>query len=197
MEFAPAPRAVRAGDYVFTSSIYPVDESGHAVTVDYLLGEAGPSLIEVQTRHCLERLKTVLAEQGSSLDRVLKAEVHLADAADFYEFKLVWREYFPQDPPARTTVEVGDTLPFRGARLNLDVIALAGDSRLQPSGPARPGIRRSTRSRMGVIGSARGQPRFLLRLHCEQFQIRHQRWQEARFSQLRQRRRRAGRTFLW
>jgi 2-iminobutanoate/2-iminopropanoate deaminase len=115
---------------VFTSSIYPVDDSGHALTVDHLIGEAGPSLIEVQTRHCLERLKAVLAEQGSSLDRVLKAEVHLADAADFYEFKLVWREYFPKDPPARTTVEVGDTFPFRGARLNLDVVALAGDSKL-------------------------------------------------------------------
>jgi enamine deaminase RidA (YjgF/YER057c/UK114 family) len=108
-----------------------VDDSGHAVTVDHLIGEAGQSLIEVQTRHCLERLKVVLAEQGSSLDRVLKAEVHLADAADFYEFKLVWREYFPKNPPARTTVEIGDTLPFRGARLNLDVVALADDSKLQ------------------------------------------------------------------
>jgi 2-iminobutanoate/2-iminopropanoate deaminase len=131
MAFVPAPGAVRAGDYVFTSSIYPVDDSGHAVTVDHLIGEAGRSLIEVQTRHCLERLKVVLREHGSSLDRVLKAEVHLADAADFYEFKLVWREYFPKNPPARTTVEIGDTLPFRGARLNLDVVALADDSKLQ------------------------------------------------------------------
>ncbi len=129
--FAPAPKAVRAGDYVFTSSIYPVDEHGHAVTVDEGLGEAGPSLIAAQTRHCLERLKTVLEEQGSGLDCVLEAEVHLADAADCYEFKLVWREYFPADPPARTTVEIGDTLPFRGAKLNLDVTALARGSKLK------------------------------------------------------------------
>jgi 2-iminobutanoate/2-iminopropanoate deaminase len=139
--FVPAPRAVRAGDYVFTSSIYPIDDSGHAISVDALVGEAGPSLIAVQTRHCLEALKAVLKEYGSSLERVLKAEVHLADAADFYEFKLVWREYFPQNPPARTTIEVGDTFPFRGVRLNLDVVALAGDSRLErqalrdPTGP--------------------------------------------------------------
>lgn len=139
--FAPAPRAVRAGDYVFTSSIYPVDSAGHAVMTDERLGEAGPSLITAQTRHCFEALKTILEEHGSSLDRVLKAEVHLVDAADFYEFKLVWREYFPNDPPARTAVEVGDTLPFRGARLNLDVVALAGDSKLErqalrdPEGP--------------------------------------------------------------
>lgn len=131
MTFAPGPQAVRAGDYIFTSSIYPVDEAGHALTVDALVGETGISLIGVQTRRCLEQLKTVLAEHGTSLDRVLKAEVHLVDAADFYEFKLVWRDFFPKDPPARTTIEVGDTLPFRGVRLNLDAVALAGDSKLE------------------------------------------------------------------
>jgi enamine deaminase RidA (YjgF/YER057c/UK114 family) len=141
MPFTPAPRAVRAGDYVFTSSIYPIDDGGHAVEVDDSLGEAGPSLTGTQTRYCLERLRDVLEEHGSSLDHVLKAEVHLADAADFYEFKLAWREFFPQRPPARTTVEVGETFPFRRARLNLDVVALARDSRLErqvlndPEGP--------------------------------------------------------------
>ena len=139
--FAPAPRAVRAGDYVFTSSIYPIDDKGHAIETDERLGQAGPSLIEVQTRHCLETLKSTLALFGSSLGAVLKADAHLADAADFYEFKMVWREYFPNDPPARTAVEVGDTLPFPGARLNLDAVALAGDSKLKrealqdPDGP--------------------------------------------------------------
>jgi enamine deaminase RidA (YjgF/YER057c/UK114 family) len=54
--FAPAPKAVRAGDYVYTSSIYPIDTSGHAITVDERLGEAGMSLMEAQARHCLESL---------------------------------------------------------------------------------------------------------------------------------------------
>ena len=129
--FAPAPKAVRTGDYIYTSSIYPIDDAGHALTGDERLGLAGPSLMEVQARRCLEQLKSVLREAGSSLERVLKADVHLADAADFLEFKRVWKEYFPSNPPARTTVEVGDTLPFPGARLNVDAVALAGDSRLQ------------------------------------------------------------------
>ena len=127
----PAPSTVRAGDYIFTSSIYPIDKSGHAIRTDESLGEAGPSLIAAQTRHCLEQLKAVLAESGSSLDSMLKADVHLVDPADFYEFKLVWREYFPKNPPARTTVEVGDTLPFHGARLNVDAVALAKNSKLE------------------------------------------------------------------
>jgi enamine deaminase RidA (YjgF/YER057c/UK114 family) len=128
--FAPAPRAVRAGDYVFTSTIYPIDSSGHAVTADERLGEAGPSLMEAQTRQCLQTLKSVLGEFKSSPERVLKADVHLAEANDFLEFKRVWKEFFPKDPPARTTVEVGDTLPFPGARISLDAVALAGDSKL-------------------------------------------------------------------
>ena len=128
--FVPAPRAVRAGDYVFTSTIYPIDSAGHTVTVDERLGEAGPSPIEAQTRQCLQTLKSVLGDFKSIPERVLKVDVHLADAHDFLEFKRVWKEFFPKDPPARTTVEVGDTLPFPGARLCLDAVALAGDSKL-------------------------------------------------------------------
>lgn len=130
--FVPVPRAVRAGDYVFTSSIYPVDEAGRVVGLDAILDATRPSLMEIQARQCLESLKKALAEAGSSIDRVLKADVHLVDAADFYEFKRVWREYFPSKPPARTTVEIGDTLPFHGARLNIDAVALASDSSLKP-----------------------------------------------------------------
>jgi len=128
--FAPAPNAVRAGDYVFTSSIYPIDNNGHAINNDEKLGEAGPSLIEVQTRHCLESLKIVLGDFKSDLGSVLKVEVHLVDAHDFIEFKRVWKEYFPKEPPARTTVEVGDTLPFPNSLLCIDAVALAGNSKL-------------------------------------------------------------------
>lgn len=141
MPFAAVPRAVRAGDYIFTSSIYPVDAHGAAIGTNGNLGEAGPSLIAEQTRRCLRILGEVLEESGGALDGILKADVHLADAADFYEFKLVWREHFPHDPPARTTVVVGDTFPFPGARLSMDVVALAADSPLQrevlndPGGP--------------------------------------------------------------
>ena len=125
---APAPRAVRAGDYVFTSSIYPVHDAGVAVANDPRLGETGPSLMAAQTRTCVERLQSVLSEFGASLDHVLKADVHLANADDYYEFKQVWKESFPQNPPARTTVAVGDTLPIPGALLNIDCVALAGSS---------------------------------------------------------------------
>jgi enamine deaminase RidA (YjgF/YER057c/UK114 family) len=95
------------------------------------LGETGPSLIEDQARRCLDILNEWLRGQGSSLDRVLKVWVHLSNPSDFYEFKLVWREYFPNGPPARTAIEVGDTFPIPDVRISLDAVALAGDSSLQ------------------------------------------------------------------
>jgi len=129
--FVPTPRAARADDYVYTSSIYPIDEKGHAVTVDPLIGLAGPSTMEVQARRCFESLKQILHESGSSLEKVIKVEVHLVDGSDFFEFNRVWREYFPVNPPARTAVEVGDGLPFPGALLNIDAIFIHGGSKLK------------------------------------------------------------------
>src|SRR5947208_16440623 len=91
--FAPAPKAVRAGDYVYTSSIYPIDDVGHAVGIDERLGLAGPSLMEAQARRCLEQLKSVPREAGSSLARVLKADVHPPHAGEFLDFTGLWMGY--------------------------------------------------------------------------------------------------------
>ena len=96
--FVPAPSAVRAGDYIFTSSIYPIDDNGHAVVGDALLGPVGASTMEIQSRHCLESLKSILKGIGSDLSLVLKIEVNVVDPDEFYEFKLVWNEYFPENP---------------------------------------------------------------------------------------------------
>ena len=88
----------------------------------------GEAAIATQTRAALERLRTVLQSAGSDLDRVLKAEVYLMDPADFYEFKLVWKEYFPSDPPARCTAAIGDDHLLPGCRMSVSAVALAGDA---------------------------------------------------------------------
>ena len=137
----PAPGFQRAGDFIFVSSIYPLNDVGdvvHSSPVSpqwvrpYPKYYAGEADISAQTRSCLETLKRVLEEAGTSLDRVIKAEVYLVAPEEFYEFKLVWKEYFPSEPPARTTVVVGhDQHIANQCRLNLQAIALAGDSSLQ------------------------------------------------------------------
>ena len=141
-KYLPFPRAVRVADYIYTSSIYPIDEEGKIVSARPWLGLAGLSAIAEQTRHCLTTLSKTLKECNSSLGLVLKVDVHLASASHFYEFKLVWREFFPSDPPARLAIEVGETFPVPGCLINLDAVALASDSTFKresfcdPKGPS-------------------------------------------------------------
>ena len=129
----PAPSFRRAGDYIFVSSIFPLDANGAVVRAQSVSPYVGESDVAAQTRACLDRLRAVLAEAGTSLERTVKAEVYLIEPEDFYEFKLVWKEYFPTNPPARTTAIVGhDQHIVRGSRLAVQAVALAGDSPHQP-----------------------------------------------------------------
>jgi enamine deaminase RidA (YjgF/YER057c/UK114 family) len=128
MNVLPAPRSNRQGDYIWVSTIYPLDADGGVVHADAPSPFVGESEVAAQTRAVCEGLRGVLAEAGSSLDRVVKAEVYLVAPEDFYEFKLVWREYFPSEPPARTTAIVLDDHLVPGVRLSLQAVALAGDA---------------------------------------------------------------------
>ena len=122
--FLPFPQAAETEGYVHTSSIYPIDENATVATGDERLGLAGQSEMEVQATACFEQLKTLLEAADSSLDQVVKVDVHLANAKDFYEFKRVWKNFFPTNPPARTVIEVGETFPFSGVKLNIDAVSI-------------------------------------------------------------------------
>ena len=69
----PAPSFRRAGDYVYVSSIFPLDQDGNVVQAQSVSPYVGESVIGAQTRACLERLRAVLAEAGTTLDRTVKA----------------------------------------------------------------------------------------------------------------------------
>ncbi len=90
----PFSKAIRAGDFVFASGQVPLRD-GAFVT--------GP--IADQTRAAMDNVKAVLAEAGCDLGDVVKTTVWLTDAADFAAFNAAYAEYFPDDPPARSTVE--------------------------------------------------------------------------------------------
>jgi enamine deaminase RidA (YjgF/YER057c/UK114 family) len=127
----PAPGWRRGGDFVFVSSIYPVSSEGELMRSGAPSPWVGVSEMAAQTRAVLVRLAESLREAGSSVDRVLKTEVYLANPADFAEFKHVYAETFADELPARTTVVVGDEHIVDGALLNLQAVALAGDSELE------------------------------------------------------------------
>lgn len=136
----PAPPWRRAGDFVYISSIHPLDPTGSVARPDAVSPWVGESPMAAQTRAVLRTLEATLHEAGTTLDRVLRTEVQLADAADFAEFKHVYTQAFPVAPPARTTIVVGDEHLVGGARLTLHAVALAGDSRHVPARITADGV---------------------------------------------------------
>jgi reactive intermediate/imine deaminase len=90
--------------------------------------ELVPGGVVAETRQVLENIKRNLEASGSSLDRVVKCTVMLADIADFERMNSVYREYFPTNRPARSTFGVSGLA--RGARVEIECIAVAkGDLR--------------------------------------------------------------------
>ena len=110
----PYSQAIRAAGLLFLSGQTPLDPAtGVMVEGD----------IAKQTERVLENLKNVLIAAGSSLERAVKTTVFLKDMGDFAAMNEVYGRYFPDDPPARTTIEAA-RLP-KDARVEMDLIALA------------------------------------------------------------------------
>lgn len=91
----PLSPAVRAGDFVYISGQVPTDANGAVVAEE----------IEEQTKQVMENMKAALALAGCSLDDVVKTLAILCDIDDFPGFNKVYATYFPENPPARTTLE--------------------------------------------------------------------------------------------
>lgn len=90
--------------------------------VDPKTGEFVGSGIEDQAEQVLRNLSAVLDAAGSVVKHVVKTTVFLADMADYNAMNEVYRRHFPEDPPARSTVQVA-RLP-RNARIEIEAIAL-------------------------------------------------------------------------
>lgn len=110
----PYSQATATGNLVFTAGQIPLDpENGQLVTGD----------IEEQTHRVLQNVQALLQEAGSSLATVIKTTVFMTDLADFNRMNAVYSEYFPSEPPARSTVQV-TALPL-GAQIEIECVAIA------------------------------------------------------------------------
>ena len=108
----PYSQAIDCGDFVFCSGQIPlVPETG-------LLVEGG---IEEQTRQIFANIKAVLAAVCLDYTNIVKTTVFMTDLSQFTAFNAIYGEYFPQNPPARSCVEVS-ALP-KGAIVECEVIA--------------------------------------------------------------------------
>jgi len=100
----PYSQGVQFGNLIFTAGQLGLDPA---------TGEIVTGGIEMETRRALENIRQVLESRGSSLQQVLKTTVFLKDMNDFVRMNSAYNEFFMDQYPARTTVQVA-ALPRNG-----------------------------------------------------------------------------------
>jgi 2-iminobutanoate/2-iminopropanoate deaminase len=126
----PYSQAVRAGGLLFVSGQPGVDPS---------TGEAAGRTFDVQARQAFRNLESVLRAGGSRLDLVVNTTVLVTDIANFAELNRLFAEFFPEDPPARMTMQV--PLP-KGLLISIGCIATTEE--ISTASEPRPGGRSTT-----------------------------------------------------
>ena len=108
----PYSQAIAAGGFLFCAGQIPLDPQ---------TGELAGEGIRLQAARSLENLGAVLKANGMGFSHVVKTTVFLIDLADFAAMNEVYAKYFPELPPARSTIQVS-ALP-RGSRIEIEAIA--------------------------------------------------------------------------
>jgi 2-iminobutanoate/2-iminopropanoate deaminase len=105
----PYSHAVVAGGFVYVSGQGPIDPETGTM----------PDAFADQVRQTLRNVRTILEAAGSSLDDVVKVNAYVTDLTRFAEFNEVYKEFFENDPPARTTVAAA----LLGMLVEIDCVA--------------------------------------------------------------------------
>jgi len=111
----PYSQAVEANEFVFISGQIPLDP----VTGNMAQGD-----VKKQTRQVLENARAILLAAGCDLSTVVKVTIYLKSMDDFASVNETYAEYFPVEPPARSTIQAAK-LP-KDASIEMDFIALKG-----------------------------------------------------------------------
>jgi len=109
----PYSQAIVAGGFVFAAG---------QLAIDPATGKLVEGDIKVQTERVLKNLSAVLAAAGSGMDRVVKTTVFLKSISDFAAMNEVYGQFFKNEPPSRSTVQVA-ALP-RDALIEIELVAL-------------------------------------------------------------------------
>jgi 2-iminobutanoate/2-iminopropanoate deaminase len=108
----PYSQAIRSGEFIFCAG-----QAGLEPATGLLVSGG----IEAQTRRVLQNLSAVLQAAGASLSQVVKTTVFLTDMNEFARMNAVYAEFFPTNPPARSTVQVS-RLP-KDACVEIELVA--------------------------------------------------------------------------
>ena len=108
----PYSQGVKTGSFVYTSGQLPIDmKTGALETKD----------IQKAARHCLDNVKAILEEGGLALANVVKVTVFMTNLGDFAAMNEAYAAYFPENPPARSCVQVA-ALP-KAAAIEIEAVA--------------------------------------------------------------------------
>ena len=108
----PYNHAVRVGDLLFCAGQIPIEPA----TGNLIGGD-----MKAQTRQVLENVKAILEDQKLTFANVVKSTVFMTNLADFAGMNEIYSQYFTQDFPARSTIQVA-ALP-KGANVEIEVVA--------------------------------------------------------------------------
>ena len=108
----PYSQGIKAGNFVFVSGQGPFDPK---------TGKPASSDVESQTRQTLQNVKAILEKAGCSMSDVVRMTVFLKNAADFPKMNEVYKSFFDDKSPTRTTVEANFVSP--GILVTIDAIA--------------------------------------------------------------------------
>lgn len=109
---APLSHAVRGGDLLFVSGTTPFKPGSREMAPDF----------EGQMHQVMQNIKVILEEAGTSLEKVVKANVILTDIANFEKMNAIYRSYFAEgNYPARTTIQAPLAVP--GMMLEIECVA--------------------------------------------------------------------------
>jgi reactive intermediate/imine deaminase len=110
----PFAVAVRVGDMLYLAGMVGDDDSGALV----------PGGIEAETRQALENIRDELELRGSSLDRVVRCLVMMADIGEWERMNKVYLTFFPRNRPARSAMGANGLV--LGARVEIECTAVVG-----------------------------------------------------------------------
>jgi 2-iminobutanoate/2-iminopropanoate deaminase len=108
------PQAVIADNFIFVSGTPGLSlDTGKVVSDSF----------EDQTRQAFQNIRTILEDAGSNMAKVVKTTIFMVTGNDFSVINKVYGEFFPENPPARSTPQV---MPFpAGILISVECIALA------------------------------------------------------------------------
>jgi 2-iminobutanoate/2-iminopropanoate deaminase len=109
----PYSQAIRANSFIFVSGQTPIDPA----TQQLVSGTVGE-----QTERVLRNIEAILKQAGSSMAKIVRCGVFLKDMNDFGAMNEVYAKFFPNDPPARSTVQAA-RLP-KDCQVEIDAIAV-------------------------------------------------------------------------